>query len=36
VQRLGIDGVLYLTLRSINPIENLNDAVAHHTRNVER
>lgn len=32
VQRLGIDGALYLTLRSTNPIENLNGAVAHHTR----
>ena len=30
-QRLGIDGALYLTLRSTNPIENLNGAVAHHT-----
>ncbi|MGH6630160.1 MAG: IS256 family transposase, partial [Burkholderiales bacterium] len=29
VQRLGIDGALYLTLRSTNPIENLNGAVAH-------
>jgi transposase-like protein len=27
---------LYLTLRSTNPIENLNGAVAHHTRNVKR
>jgi transposase-like protein len=36
VQRLGIDGALYLTLRSTNPIENLNGAVAHHTRNVKR
>jgi transposase-like protein len=35
-QRLGIDGALYLTLRSTNPIENLNGAVAHHTRNVKR
>jgi putative transposase len=36
VQRLGIDGALYLTLRSTNPIENLNGAVAHHSRNVKR
>lgn len=36
VQRLGIEGALYLTLRSTNPIENLNGAVAHHTRNVKR
>jgi transposase-like protein len=36
VQRLGIDRALYLTLRSTNPIENLNGAVAHHTRNVKR
>jgi putative transposase len=35
VQRLGIEGALYLTLRSTNPIENLNGAVAHHTRNVK-
>lgn len=35
-RRLGIDGALYLTLRSTNPIENLNGAVAHHTRNVKR
>ena len=36
VQRLGIDGALLRTLRSTNPIENLNGAVAHHTRNVKR
>jgi transposase-like protein len=36
VRRLGIDGALYLTLRSTNPIENLNGTVAHHTRNVKR
>jgi len=36
VQRLGIDGALHLTLRSTNPIENLNGTVAHHTRNVKR
>ena len=33
---IRIDGALYLTLRSTNPIENLNGAVAHHTRNVKR
>ena len=36
VQRLGIDGALSRTLRTTNPIENLNGAVAHHTRNVRR
>ena len=36
VQRLGIDGALLRTLRSTNPIENRNGAVAHHTRNVKR
>ena len=33
---LGIDGALYKTLRTTNPIENLNGRVAHHTRNVKR
>ena len=33
---LGIDGALYRTLRTTNPIENLNARVAHHTRNVKR
>ena len=33
---LGIDGALYRTLRTTNPIENLNGRVAHHTRNVKR
>ena len=33
---LGIDGTLYKTLRTTNPIENLNGRVAHHTRNVKR
>jgi transposase-like protein len=33
---LGIDGALYKTLRTTNPIENLNSRVAHHTRNVKR
>ena len=32
IQRLGIQGALYLTLRSTNPIENMNGAVAHDTR----
>jgi hypothetical protein len=33
---LGIDGALYRTLRSTNPIENLNGSVADYTRNVKR
>lgn len=33
---LGIDGALYKTLRSTNPIENLNGLLAHYTRNVKR
>jgi transposase-like protein len=36
VQRLGVEGALARTLRTTNPIENLNGAVAHHTRNVKR
>ena len=32
----GIDGALYRTLRSTNPIENLNGSVAHYTKNVKR
>ena len=36
VQCLGIDGALARTLRTTNPIENLNGAIAHHTRNVRR
>jgi len=32
---LGIGGALYRTLRSTNPIENLNGTVAHYTRNVK-
>jgi putative transposase len=36
LHRLGVSGALYLTLRSTNPIENLNGSVAHHTRNVRR
>jgi putative transposase len=36
VQRLGIDGALYRTLRTTNPIENLNGSIAHFARNVKR
>lgn len=38
LQRLGLDvpGALYRTLRSTNPIENLNGSVATYTRNVKR
>lgn len=36
VQRLGITGALYRTLRTTNPIENLNGSVAHYARNVRR
>ncbi len=36
VQALGITGALYRTLRTTNPIENLNGSVAHYTRNVKR
>ena len=36
VQRLGITGALYRTLRTTNPIENLNGSIAHYTRNVKR
>jgi transposase-like protein len=36
VQGLGITGALYRTLRSTNPIENLNGLIAHYTRNVKR
>ena len=34
--RLGIDGALYNTLRSTNPIENLNGLIVHYVRNVKR
>ena len=34
VQELGITGALYRTLRTTNPIENLNGSIAHYTRNV--
>jgi len=36
VQTLGITGALYRTLRTTNPIENLNGSVAHYARNVKR
>ena len=36
VQGLGIGGALYRTLRTTNPIENLNGSIAHFTRNVKR
>ncbi len=36
VQGLGITGALYRTLRSTNPIENLNGSIGHYTRNVKR
>ena len=35
-QTLGITGALYRTLRTTNPIENLNGSIAHYTRNVKR
>jgi len=35
-QTLGISGALYRTLRTTNPIENLNGSIAHFTRNVKR
>jgi transposase-like protein len=36
LQRLGITGALYRTLRSTNPIENLNGLLGRFTRNVKR
>jgi Transposase, Mutator family len=36
LQRLGIEGNLYRTLRSTNTIENLNGSITTYTRNVER
>ena len=36
VQILSITGALYRTLRTTNPIENLNGSIAHYTRNVKR
>jgi len=36
LQELGVTGALYRTLRTTNPIENLNGSVAHYSRNVRR
>lgn len=36
LQAMGITGALYRTLRTTNPIENLNGLIAHYTRNVRR
>ncbi len=36
LQNLGIGGALYVTLRTTNPIENLNGSIAIYTRNVKR
>lgn len=36
VQALGVTGALYRTLRTTNPIENLNGSIAHYSRNVKR
>jgi putative transposase len=36
VQALGIEGALYRTLRTTNPVENLNGSIAHFARNVKR
>jgi transposase-like protein len=36
VQGLGITDALYRTLRTTNPIENLNGSIAHYSRNVRR
>lgn len=33
---LRVDGALYKTLRTTNPIENLNGLIGHYTRNVKR
>ena len=35
-QQLGLSGALYRTLRTTNPIENLNGLIAQYTRNVKR
>ncbi len=35
-QQLGLTGALYRTLRSTNPIENLNGSIARYTRNVKQ
>lgn len=36
LQRLGITGALYRTLRTTNPIENLNGLIGRFTRNIKR
>src|SRR5678815_5823728 len=36
VQGMAITGALYRTLRTTNPIENLNGSIAHYARNVKR
>ena len=36
LQRLGVDGALYKTLHTANPIENLNGGVEDYTQNVKR
>jgi putative transposase len=36
LQRLGITGALYRTLRTTNPIENLNGSITRYSRNVQR
>ena len=36
LQGLGVTGALYRTLRTTNPIENLNGSIAHYARNVRR
>src|SRR5690606_7088006 len=36
VQGLGVTGALYRTLRTTNPIENLNGSIASYSRNVKR
>jgi putative transposase len=36
LQGLGITGALYRTLRTTNPIENLNGLIADYTHNVKR
>jgi transposase-like protein len=36
LQALGVTGALYRTLRTTNPIENLNGSIARYTRNVKR
>jgi putative transposase len=36
VQALGLTGALYRTLRTSNPMENLNGSIAHYSRNVKR